>query len=123
MLRQMRKGQSTAEYAIVIGLVLAAAIGMQVYVKRGIQGKFKDASDAKVRDMDGVVLSGEAAYGVNSYTQYEPQYSTSTDLVSTTDSTEKTIVSAGGGVERKIEGVQKSSREGRQETLNPAESE
>jgi len=45
MLRQSRKGQSTAEYAIVIGLVIAAAVAMQVYVKRGIQAKVKGAVD------------------------------------------------------------------------------
>jgi len=44
MLRRIR-GQSTAEYAIVIGLVIAAAVGMQVYVKRSLQGKIKDAVD------------------------------------------------------------------------------
>lgn len=40
-----RKAQSTAEYAVLIGLVVAAAITMQTYVKRGLQGKTKDASD------------------------------------------------------------------------------
>ena len=45
MLKLKRKGQSTAEYAIVIGLVIAAAVAMQVYVKRGLQGKMKDAVD------------------------------------------------------------------------------
>ena len=45
MSRRSSKGQSTAEYAIVIGLVIAAAVAMQVYVKRGLQGKIKDATD------------------------------------------------------------------------------
>lgn len=40
-----RRGQNTAEYAILIGLVVAAAIGMQTYVKRGLQAKAKDAGD------------------------------------------------------------------------------
>jgi len=113
MVRLTRKGQSTAEYAIVIGLVLAAVMGMQVYVKRGIQGKVKDASDAKV------VYSGTSDYGVNSYTQYEPQYSTTIGMASTRDVTEKATVSKGGGVKREIVGEEVSSRTGTQEVLAP----
>lgn len=47
MLRLLRKtkAQSTAEYAILIGLVVATIIGIQTYVKRGLQGRFKDATD------------------------------------------------------------------------------
>lgn len=41
-----RKGQSIAEYAILIGLVIAAATAMQTYVKRGIQGRTAEAVDA-----------------------------------------------------------------------------
>jgi uncharacterized protein (UPF0333 family) len=64
MLRQFRKGQSTAEYAIVIGLVIAAAVAMQVYIKRGVQGKIKGAVDYKPNAM----FTGD---------QYEPNYSES----------------------------------------------
>ena len=120
MLRLMRKGQSTAEYAIVIGLVLAAVVGMQVYVKRGMQGKFKDASDASVvfTNITGAAVSN-TDYGVNCFTQYEPQYSTTTEMVSTRDAEEKTTVSLGGGVKRAIVGNETSSRTGTQEILSP----
>ncbi|MCX5711212.1 MAG: hypothetical protein NT060_04585 [Candidatus Omnitrophica bacterium] len=40
-----RKAQSTLEYAVIIGVVVGALIMMQVYVKRGLQGKMKEASD------------------------------------------------------------------------------
>ena len=114
MSKVMPKGQSTAEYAIIIGVIIAAVVAMQVYVKRGIQGKFKDASDAKI-----AVDGGGTDYGVNSYKQYEPQYSTTTDMVSTKDVTEKATVSKGGGVKREIVGEEASSRTGTQETLAP----
>ncbi len=39
------KAQSTAEYAILIGVVIGVLIVMQTYVKRGIQGRFKDSTD------------------------------------------------------------------------------
>lgn len=45
MFRLLRKGQTTAEYAILIGLVVAVAVAMQTYIKRGVQGRFKDATD------------------------------------------------------------------------------
>jgi hypothetical protein len=48
--RFSKKGQSTAEYAIVIALVIGALLGMQKYVKRGLQGRVKDALDDFVMD-------------------------------------------------------------------------
>lgn len=39
------KGQNLAEYAIVIFLAAAVFVTMQTYVKRGIQGSFKDIID------------------------------------------------------------------------------
>jgi hypothetical protein len=47
MLRRLRnrKAQNTAEYAILIALVIAAAIGMQTYVKRGVQARVKDSAN------------------------------------------------------------------------------
>ncbi|MFH1077573.1 MAG: hypothetical protein V1753_12235 [Pseudomonadota bacterium] len=39
------KGQSTLEYVILIGFVVAALIAMGVYMKRGIQGKLRESSD------------------------------------------------------------------------------
>ena len=39
------KGQSTAEYAILIGVVIGVLLVVQTYVKRGMQGRFKDSTD------------------------------------------------------------------------------
>ncbi|MFA5092497.1 MAG: hypothetical protein WC543_00935 [Candidatus Omnitrophota bacterium] len=39
------KAQSTLEYVILIGFVVAALIAMGVYMKRGVQGKIRDSSD------------------------------------------------------------------------------
>ena len=43
--RRKKKGQSTLEYAILIIIVMAALLSIQVYVKRGVQGRFKSAAD------------------------------------------------------------------------------
>ena len=39
------KGQSTLEYAILIIIILGALLSIQVYIKRGIQGRLKSAAD------------------------------------------------------------------------------
>lgn len=40
-----KRGQSTLEYAILIVIVIGALIAIQVYIKRGIQGRLKSATD------------------------------------------------------------------------------
>ena len=40
-----KKAQSTLEYAILIIIIIAALLSLQVYVKRGIQGRLKSATD------------------------------------------------------------------------------
>lgn len=67
-----RKGQNTAEYAIVIALVIAAATAMQVYVRRAIQGRVADAVDhAPATDN----VAGAAIQFTTK--QYEPYYTDS----------------------------------------------
>lgn len=39
------RGQSTLEYAIVIAIMAAAIVTMQIYMKHGLQGKFRQATD------------------------------------------------------------------------------
>ena len=39
------KGQSTLEYAILIIIIIGALLSIQVYIKRGLQGRLRSASD------------------------------------------------------------------------------
>jgi hypothetical protein len=39
------KGQSTLEYAILIIIIIGALLSIQVYIKRGVQGRLKSATD------------------------------------------------------------------------------
>ncbi len=39
------KGQSTLEYALIIAVVVGALLAMQSYMKRGVQGKLREATD------------------------------------------------------------------------------
>jgi Flp pilus assembly pilin Flp len=40
-----KKGQSTLEYAVLIIIIIGALLSIQVYIKRGLQGRFKQAAD------------------------------------------------------------------------------
>lgn len=44
-IRLNKRGQSTLEYAIVIAVIVGGLIAMQVYFKRGVQGKLKQSAD------------------------------------------------------------------------------
>jgi len=90
-----KKGQNTAEYAILIGVIVAAAIAMQIYVRRGMQARIKDAVDySKTIDDD----SGEDVFNTS---QYEPYYMDSS-LATTSDSTSSEAMAAGGAITRDI---------------------
>lgn len=114
-LRQ-RKAQNTAEYAIMIGVIVAVAIAMQVYIKRGLQGRVKEAVDHV--GQGGVVGGSELGF---SGTQYEPYYLQS-DSTSTGTTIQKETVAEGGGVTRALE-KQETQRTGYQRTLAPEEKE
>ena len=43
--RRKRKGQSTLEYAILIIIIIGALLAAQPYIKRGVQGRLKSATD------------------------------------------------------------------------------
>ena len=45
MLYTRAKGQSTLEYVILIGFVVAALIAMGVYMKRGAEGRLRESTD------------------------------------------------------------------------------
>jgi len=110
MLKLKNKAQSTAEYAIVIGLVIAAVVAMQIYVRRGIQAKIKDAVD--YNDPQATMLSGQP---------YEPDY-TGSNMTSTSDTHETEKVAFGGSVNRVINedaGGDVSTRTGKQVIYAP----
>jgi len=40
-----KRAQSILEYSVLIAIIVAALIAMQVYIKRGIQGRLRSATD------------------------------------------------------------------------------
>jgi hypothetical protein len=74
MLRLLRnkKAQSTAEYAILIGLVVTAVLGIQLYMRRGLNAQMKDAGDdvvTKISNTDWGNVNTKVVAEVNK--QYE----------------------------------------------------
>ncbi|MDD5292665.1 MAG: hypothetical protein PHY46_05765 [Candidatus Omnitrophica bacterium] len=99
-----KKGQNTAEYAILIGVIVAAAIAMQIYVRRGMQARIKDAVDyTQTADED-------TGVDIFNATQYEPYYMDSS-LETTSDADRSEAMLTGGGTERIITN-EKTSRTG-----------
>jgi len=43
--RQKRKGALAIEYAVLVAIVVAALVGMQVYIRRAICGRWREAAD------------------------------------------------------------------------------
>jgi len=80
MLIRKRKAQSTAEYAIVFAIVIAAATAMQVYIRRSMNAKFKDGADAISQQGNGKLIGD---YALAASKQYEPYY-TQRDITTTT---------------------------------------
>ena len=40
------KGQSTLEYAVIIAVVVGALLAIQIYMKRGVEGKLRGSADS-----------------------------------------------------------------------------
>jgi Flp pilus assembly pilin Flp len=79
-----RKAQNTAEYALLIALVVAGVIAMQTYAQRALQARIHDAS-TYMKDQTG---------NIGSTTQYEPYYLSSNYTVNT-DSVENKRLGVG----------------------------
>ena len=70
-----RAGQSTAEYAVLIAIVIAGIVGMQTYVKRGLQARYKVASDKLTQSIGAPIAIGGATLSLrHTVDQYEPYY-------------------------------------------------
>lgn len=81
-------GQVLLEYAIIAVLVVSAIIGIQLYLQRALQGRYKGATDYAI----GVI---SAAQGLHAPLQYDPYYHTS-DFTTQRDSEMESSYSPGG---------------------------
>jgi hypothetical protein len=109
-----RLGQYLAEIVILISLVVAAIVGIQTYMRRGLQAKFKDGVDAGVTmaqaGVAGFAPPIDGAYMVTgpNLAQYEPYYTDEvTNLTMKQASSEK--FSAGSAAQQSFSRVRASS--------------
>ncbi len=125
MNRLGKKGQNTAEYAILIGLVIAGALAMQTYVKRGMQGRVHDASDKYYDKMTGTAdadnkANWDAISGATATTltkkQYEPTDVKGLATQEITGSTETTHMDTGGTGYREYQETTKQQKTGDYQT-------
>jgi hypothetical protein len=87
MLRKLiknKKAQNTAEYAILISLVVAGIIAMQTYAQRALQARVRDAA----------VYLKNTTTGLGNSVQYEPYYLT-TNYTIDRDESETELLSNG----------------------------
>ena len=82
-----KRGQSTLEYAVLIVVIIAALIAMQVYLKRGIQGRVRESSDQIGEQFSpGYTVSNRATY-VNSNQTEVQESGTTTTIMNTSQTT------------------------------------
>jgi len=62
-----KRGQSTLEYAVIIAVVAAVLISMQVYIKRGLQGKIKQSTDDIGEQFSADHTTVNVVYSINSF--------------------------------------------------------
>lgn len=99
MLRTLgKKAQTTAEYAILIAIVVGAVVAMQVYVRRGLQGRVKDAVDHVGTYTETLGEAGGAPIAFST-SQYEPYYQRGTQATNQDSNSDENLLQ-GGGVTR-----------------------
>lgn len=92
-LRKNEKAQARMiEYAMLFALVMAAAVTMTVYFKRGVQARIYDARNYMISE---VRARTAGQFDGNLYMGYEPYYA-NTSAVIARDVTERTALDEGG---------------------------
>lgn len=75
-LKKFKKAQHMTEYAILVGVVISAFVGMQVYVKRGLNARVKAGTDAFTHP-NATISFGNVSTEFKNLSQYEPYYEVS----------------------------------------------
>ena len=115
MLRKLfyKKGQNTAEYALLIALAIAGVVAMQTYVQRSLQGRVRDA---------GVFLT-EHTSNIGNAVQYAPYYENSAYDV-TRDTSENKVLGKGiAGVKSTADSQRNGEQRSEYNTLEKVETD
>jgi uncharacterized protein (UPF0333 family) len=104
-LLKSKRAQNTAEYAILISLVVAGIIAMQTYAQRALQARVRDA---------GQYLQQESS-AIGNTVQYEPYYLDTSYNVITSD-TQKEVLAAGNKLTKTTDNTRTRQSGGRRTT-------
>ncbi len=79
--RVSKRGQSTLEYAVLIVVIIAALIAMQVYIKRGVQGRLRESSDQIGEQFSpGITKSNRTVVTYSNTSEFTDSWSTRTEI-------------------------------------------
>ncbi len=65
MMNFKQKGQNFVEYSALLALVIAALLAMQIYMKRSIEGRLKEAADGIGSQYDPIGTTGVETISYN----------------------------------------------------------
>jgi len=74
------KGSSFMEYAIVLGIASLVLVGMNTYIKRGLQGKIKDMTDYFIGKEQAVIANPSATTEAQSKSVYNSDIDTKLNI-------------------------------------------
>ncbi len=90
-----KKAQSTAEYVIVLGLIVGAVVAMRAFVTKGLQGRLRDATNYVENPTIGNVTTN-----IFTGAQYDPYYLGSDFDTEQRANESENITTAGGDITR-----------------------
>jgi len=113
--RKRNRAQSTAEYVVVLGLMVGVVIAMQTYVKRSLQGRIRDVTDTVDNEaaVPGANDTPDNLRVVPSFQpgrQYEPYY-LSSKFDTQRESEETEAMALGGKVDRNLKKDEKVTQD------------
>jgi len=103
-----RKGQSTAEYAIIIGVVVGAVMAAGTFLRGGIEGKVRDMTNQYMAQGSNATMNFATPIMQSSMTTTSAQASNT----AMTDGVTKTSITRGGGTAAAAEISGNTTRKG-----------
>ena len=98
------RGQAIAEYILMITVVITMLTAMAVFLRRALQGRFKDARDYMITAVNATYTqTRQGATPMNIAYEYEPYYLETRSEVSRESDNQLNIKKGGrGGIIRKV---------------------
>ena len=79
---QTKRGESLTELAVLLSIVILAFLGIQTYLKRGLQARYKSSVDAAT-SLVSKVSNHSVLLQYEPLRQYEPYYRDETSIITT----------------------------------------